>query len=169
MINLGSFSRLCILPPEENAWFLAGQSQHSSGRQHKQSRMTDRDHYPVWGCHVTFYLPLYHDFTPNPHKPSDCTNNCSCQSAWYSDYSCLWCWIFWLSVHGGGSGSCCGWMIKKCSNKQVALINSTRSQEGSLLPYFFPFHGKKIVPFFKTATPDWLLPMLLFAMHWYFP
>ena len=32
-------------------------------------------------------------------------------------------------------------------------------------PIFFPSIEKKIVPFFKTATPDWLLPMLLFAMH----
>ena len=62
-LNLGSFFRLCILPPEETACFLAGQSQHSSGHQHKQSRMTDRgDHYLVWGYHVTYYLPPYHDF-----------------------------------------------------------------------------------------------------------
>ena len=62
-LNLGSFSRLCILTPEKTAWFLAGQSQHSSRRQHKQSRMTDRgDHYSVWGCNVTHYLPPYHDF-----------------------------------------------------------------------------------------------------------
>ena len=42
-------------------------------------------------------------------------------------------------------------MIKKCSNKQVALINSTRSQEGPLLPYFSPFHWKKNRTFFQDS------------------
>ena len=60
-------------------------------------------------------------------------------------------------------------MIKKCSNKQVVLSNCAFSQERPLLPRFFPFHLKKNLPFLRTATPAWLLPMLLFAMHSYFP
>ena len=32
-------------------------------------------------------------------------------------------------------------------------------------PIFSPSIEKKIIPFLKRATPDWLLPMLLFAMH----
>ena len=59
-------------------------------------------------------------------------------------------------------------MIKKCSNKRVVLSNSAFSQERPLLPRFF-FHLKKNLPFLRTATPAWLLPMLLFAMHSYFP
>ena len=55
-------------------------------------------------------------------------------------------------------------MIKKCSNKRVVLSNSAFSQERPLLPCFF-FHLKKNLPFLRTATPAWLLPMLLFAMH----
>ena len=42
-------------------------------------------------------------------------------------------------------------MIKKCSNKQVVLSNSACSQEGPLLPCFFPFHLKKNLTFFKDS------------------